>query len=150
MRSIKVKDCMTPQVITIPATMEVVEAIRILLHNDITALPVVDESGRVVGILSETDCLQGTLMGGYFSQEGGLVGESMNRDVLAVSSNDDIITAYEHFMKAHAFRVPVVDDGVLVGMLSPKDVMSSVLEFYETPVVQKNDVRDLANKPVVA
>jgi CBS domain-containing protein len=40
-------------------------------------------------------------------------------------------------MKAHAFRVPVVDEGKLVGMLSPKDVMSAVLEFYETPTKQK-------------
>ncbi|MGI9281189.1 MAG: CBS domain-containing protein [Endozoicomonas sp.] len=137
MRSIKVRDCMTPQVITIPPTMEVVEAIRILLNNDITAVPVVDENGGLVGILSETDCLQGTLMGGYFSQEGSLVGESMTRDVLTVSPYDDIITAYEHFMKAHAFRVPVVEEGSLVGMLSPKDVMSAVLEFYETPTSHK-------------
>ena len=137
MRSIKVRDCMTPQVITISTSMEVVEAIRILLRHNITAIPVVDDNAFLVGLLSETDCLQGTLMGGYFSQEGGLVGESMTREVLTVSPHDNIITAYEHFMKAHAFRVPVVDDGKLVGMLSPKDVMSAVLEFYETPTKQK-------------
>jgi CBS-domain-containing membrane protein len=93
MRSIKVRDCMTPQVITISTSMEVVEAIRILLQHNITAIPVVDDNGLLVGLLSETDCLQGTLMGGYFSQEGGLVGESMTREVLTVSPNDDIITA---------------------------------------------------------
>lgn len=137
MRSIKVKDCMTPHVVTISPAMEVVEAIRLLLDKNITAVPVVDEGGVLLGILSESDCLQGTLIGGYYSQGSAQVGEYMTRDVLTASPYDDIITAYEHFMKEHAYRVPVVEDGELVGMLSPKDVMSAVLEFYERPIEHK-------------
>lgn len=137
MRSIKVRDCMTPQVVTLSPSMEVVEAIRILLHHDITAAPVLDNEGQLVGILSESDCLQGTLLGSYHSQEGGLVSEHMTTDVVITRPDDDIISVYQHFMKEHAFRVPVLENGLLVGMVSPKDIMSAVLEFYERPVEHK-------------
>ena len=137
MRSIKVQDCMTRQVVAFSPDMEVVEAIRLLLASNITAAPVINAEGELVGILSETDCLKGTIMGSYFSQEGGLVSEHMATEVLTASPNDDIISVYMHFMKDKAFRIPVLVDKQLVGMLSPKDLMSAVLEFYEKPVASQ-------------
>ncbi len=137
MRSIKVQDCMTRKVVTFSPDMEVVEAIRLLLSNDITAAPVVDSKGQLLGILSEMDCLKGTIMGSYFSQEGGIVSEHMSQGVVTAEPNNDIISVYMHFMKDKAYRIPVLDNGKLVGMLSPKDVMSAVLEFYEKPAANQ-------------
>ncbi|MFK0570972.1 CBS domain-containing protein [Endozoicomonas sp.] len=130
-----VEDCMTPNVVTLSPDIQVPEAIRILLQHNITAAPVIDEKGALVGILSETDCLEGTLNGSYFSQDAGLVREYMTTDVISASPRDDIITVYQRFMADKSFRVPVVsEDGQLLGILSPKDLMSAVLEFYERPV----------------
>ncbi|KEI70803.1 hypothetical protein GV64_08625 [Endozoicomonas elysicola] len=133
-RSITVEDCMTPKVVTISPDIQVVEAIRILLQHNITAAPVVDNEGVLVGILSESDCLEGTLNGSYFSQDAGLVSEYMTRNVVTADPQEDIITVYQRFMTDKAFRVPVVSEGTLVGILSPKDLMSALLEFYERPV----------------
>ena len=133
MRSIKVKDCMTKKVVSLSPDIQLVEAIRILLQHDITAAPVLDESGALVGILSETDCLQCTLVSSYYSEGGDVVREHMTSDVKTVSPEDDIISTYQHFMTHRAFRIPVVEDGIVVGMLSPKDLMSAVLEFFEKP-----------------
>ena len=137
MRSIKVRDCMTAQVITFSPNITVVEAIGLLLRHDITAAPVVDESDRIIGILSESDCLQGTLVESYFSQGGGLVRDYMTTEVKTASPDDDIISAYEHFMTRRAFRIPVLREGKVVGMLSPKDLMSAVLEFFERPAANQ-------------
>ena len=137
MRSIKVKDCMTSKIITLSPDFQVSEAIRILLQHDITAAPVVDENGALMGIMSETDCLQGTLVSSYHSQGTGLVREQMTTDVKIASPHDDIISVYQHFMTHRAFRIPVVEDGIIVGMLSPKDLMSAVLEFFERPAANQ-------------
>ena len=133
MRSIKVRDCMTQRVITLSPDIQIIEAIRILLQHDITAAPVLDKQGLVIGILSQTDCLQGTLVSSYYSEGGGVVREHMTTEVKAVSPDDDIISTYQHFMTHRAFRIPVVEEGKVVGMLSPKDLMSAVLEFFEKP-----------------
>ena len=133
MRSIKVKDCMTQKVVTLSPDIQIIEAIRILLQHDITAAPVLDEAGKLIGILSETDCLQGTLVSSYYSEGGGVVREHMAADVKSVGPEDDIISTYQHFMTHRAFRIPVIDNDIVVGMLSPKDLMSAVLEFFEKP-----------------
>ena len=137
MRSIKVKDCMTPKVVTLSPDIQIIEAIRILLQHDITAAPVINKGGELIGILSETDCLQGTLISSYHSQGGGVVHEHMTKDVDSASPEDDIISVYQHFMTHRAFRIPVIDEGAVVGMLSPKDLMSAVLEFFEKPSVNQ-------------
>ncbi|MBO9480131.1 MULTISPECIES: CBS domain-containing protein [Gammaproteobacteria] len=134
MRSITVEDCMTPKVVTVSPDIQVAEAIRILLQHNITAAPVVDNEGTLIGILSESDCLEGTLNGSYFSQDAGLVRDYMTSQVVTADPQEDIITVYQRFMTDKAHRVPVVADGNLVGILSPKDLMSAVLEFYEHPV----------------
>lgn len=134
MRSITVEDCMTPKVVTVSPDIQVAEAIRILLQHNITAAPVVDNEGKLIGILSESDCLEGILNGSYFSQDAGLVRDYMTSQVVTAAPHEDIITVYQRFMTDKAYRVPVVADGNLVGILSPKDLMSAVLEFYERPV----------------
>ncbi|WP_281646109.1 CBS domain-containing protein [Parendozoicomonas sp. Alg238-R29] len=135
MRSITVEECMTRSVVTLQPDMGVVEAIRVLLKHNITAAPVVGEDGSLNGILSETDCLQGTLTGSYYSQDSGLVSEFMEKNVVTAHCSDSIIDVYERCMTEKALRVPVLnDDGSIVGMLSPKDLMATVLEYYEKPI----------------
>lgn len=138
MRSMKVKDCMTSKVITLSPDFQVIEAIRILLRHNITAAPVIDDDGELVGIMSQTDCLQGTLVSSYHSQGAGLVSEQMTTDVKVANPEDDIISAFQEFVTHRAYRIPVVEDGAVVGILSPKDLMSAVLEFFERPAAKQH------------
>ena len=138
MRSITVQDCMTRSVITLSPDMEVVEALRVLLKNKITAAPVLDGSGQLVGILYEVDCLAGTLSGSYYSQGSNLVSEFMTTGVLTAKPLDSIVDVYQRCMVEKASRVPVVSqNGDIVGMISPKDLMAAVLEYYEKPIAEK-------------
>ncbi|MTI14146.1 CBS domain-containing protein [Sansalvadorimonas verongulae] len=135
MRSITVEECMTRSVVSLNPCMEIVEAIRVLLKHNITAAPVVNEDNGLVGILSETDCLQGTFTGSYYSQGSGLVSEFMEQNVVTARCSESIMDVYERCMAEKALRVPVLnEDGLIAGMLSPKDLMTAVLEFYEKPI----------------
>lgn len=135
MRSITVEDCMSRSVITLLPNMEVVEALRVLLKNNITAAPVLDGKGQVAGILYENDCLAGTLTGSYYSQGSCLVSEFMTTHVVTARPRESIVDVYQRCMVEKALRVPVVtESGDVVGMISPKDLMAAVLEYYEKPI----------------
>ena len=135
MRSLTVDDFMTRSVVTLQPDIEIVEAIRVLLKHNITVAPVVDKEGVLVGMLSETDCLAGTLTGSYYSQESALVSEYMRPNEVTARPTDSIIEIYERCMARKALRVPVLgNNGVVTGILSPKDLMAAVLEYYEKPI----------------
>ncbi len=137
MRSITVQDCMTRSVVTLTPNMDIVEALRVLLQKNITAAPVLDPQGRLIGMLSETDCLAGALTGSYYSQESNLVSEYMSQLVTTAKASDSIVDVYQQCMAEKATRVPVLDEnGVIAGMLSPKDLMAAVLEYYEKPIAK--------------
>ena len=135
MRSITVQDCMSQSVITLLPSMEIVEALRVLLRSKITAAPVLDNEGQIIGILYENDCLAGTLTGSYYSQGSNLVSEFMTTHVVTARPLDNIVDVYQRCMVEKALRVPVVSEsGDIVGMISPKDLMAAVLEYYEKPI----------------
>ena len=58
MRSLKVKDYMATKLVTFTPDLNVVEAMKRILARGITAAPVVDEAGQLVGILSEVDLMR--------------------------------------------------------------------------------------------
>jgi CBS domain-containing protein len=57
--AMQVRDIMSREVITVPPTAPVVDALRIMSHNDIGRIPVVQD-GKVVGIVTRTDILKVT------------------------------------------------------------------------------------------
>ena len=70
------------------------------------------------------------LMDGYFQQVGDRVADHMTKDVDVVKQDDDIIICADYFYKGRR-RLPVLDDGKLVGIVSIGDVVKRLLEKYE-------------------
>ena len=69
-----VRDHMTSSnVITLSPDTEVLKALLILARHDIAGAPVLDDAGRVVGVLTEKDCIKSALEATYHSEYGGLV-----------------------------------------------------------------------------
>ncbi len=129
LKSIKVGDYMTRHLVTFRSDMDLFTAINRLLEHNISGAPVVDSQGHLIGLLSEGDCLRGILAGAYHEEVGGNVSAYMAREVEAVTSQTDIIEASERFLRGRRRRLPVVDDGVLVGQISRHDVLRAVKEF---------------------
>jgi CBS domain-containing protein len=131
LRSIRVRDYMSTHLLTFRPDTDLYCAIDLLLEHRIAAAPVVDEQGQLIGLLAETDCLRGILSGAYFEQTGGLVGACMNPRVETVAPDASVIEVAEHFLQGGHRRLPVVEDGRLLGQISCHDVLLAVKEFAQ-------------------
>lgn len=131
LHSIKAKDYMTANLVTLSPDTSVMEAIRILLDKGISGAPVVDKMGRLVGLLSEKDCMRVATHAGYYGEAGGKVSEFMSPDVITVEGDTSVIEIAKMFMEKPFKRYPVMDDNRLVGSISRRDVLKAILAIHE-------------------
>ena len=106
-------------------------AIHEILVHKVSGLCVVDEEGRLVGILSELDCLRGILSATYNEAGIGDVREFMaSEDLETAKPTDDIIDIATDMLKKKKRRRPVVDEeGILLGQISIRQILRAVKEF---------------------
>ena len=131
-RSMLVKDHMATELVTLHPDMEILRAAQLLISCDISGAPVLDQHGRLVGILTERDCMKVALHAGYHGEPGGLVRDYMTADPVAVSPDDTILELAERFVGEKYRRYPVLDGGRLVGVISRRDVMRAMGHHYPT------------------
>lgn len=129
-RSMLVKDHMVTQVVTLHPDMEILRASQILISSDVSGAPVLDQHGRLVGVLTERDLLKVVLHAGYHGHPGGLVRDFMTSDPHSVTPENTILELAERFLKEGYRRFPVVDGGRLVGVISRRDVMRAMGAHY--------------------
>lgn len=131
LKSIKVRDYMTVHLVTFRSDTDLFTAINRLLEHRISGAPVVDSQGHLIGVLSEGDCLRGILSGAYYEAVGGNVSSYMNTQVETISPEADIIEVSERFLRGRLGRLPVVENGRLIGQISRSDVLRAVKEFAQ-------------------
>ncbi|HDY98497.1 MAG TPA: CBS domain-containing protein [Pseudomonas sabulinigri] len=131
LKSVKVRDYMTSDLVTFTADMDLFRAIDRLLTHQISGAPVLDEHGNLIGLLSEGDCLKGILAGSYFEEVGGTVASVMTVVVETIDADADIVKAAEHFIRMRRRRLPVVDEGRLVGQISRRDILRAMQKYNE-------------------
>lgn len=123
---LRVKEFMTTELVTITPDTEVMRAVYLLVEHDISGLPVVDEGGNLVGILTERDCIATAINAGYFDEAGGSVGNFMSSPVETVEADDSLMDIADRLRKSTYRRFPVVEDGRLVGLISRRDVLEAL------------------------
>ncbi len=105
------------------------EAVAALVEGGHAAAPVVDDTGTLVGIVTQKDCFRAALNASYYQQWKGTVAEAMTPDVAVLEAETDYVTAAEAFLDS-PFRVfPVVQAGRLVGMLRRSDLLKVFLKY---------------------
>lgn len=120
---VTVRELMATDVRTVRPDLDLFEAAALLLRHGVSGLPVVDDDGRLVGILTEQDCLRSAFAIDYYRESVGRVRDAMTADPRTVEAGANVMLAIELFL-ANAFRrLPVVDDGRLVGILSRRDAL---------------------------
>ena len=131
LKSIKVCDCMTRHPVSFHADTDLMRAIDLLLQHRLSAAPVVDEHGLLIGLLSEGDCLRGILSGSYYDAVGGTVAAYMATAVESVGPDTDIIEVAGRFIDGGRHRLPVVENGHLLGLISRHDVLRAIKSFAQ-------------------
>ncbi len=132
LKIIKVSQYMTKDLICFSPGTALANAIETLLQNKISGAPVVDAQGQLVGMLSEGDCLKGILTGSYFEEAGVRVGDVMSEALYTLDVDTDIVKAAECFVERGLRRLPVLEEGRLVGQISRRDVLRAVRAFNDT------------------
>ena len=121
-----VKNYMATSLITLSKDMDVYFAIALLLKNKISGAPVIDNKNILVGILSEKDCLRVFANGSFYNMPGGTVSSFMSEKVSTLDPNSDLFSAADAFLKHNFRRMPVIEDKVLVGQISRRDVLRAI------------------------
>ena len=130
LRSVELKDYMLVHPVTVNESADMGEAIRVIIDNKISGVCVVDDEGRLVGILSELDCLRAILSATYNEGGIGMVREYMAFDNLVVANpHEDITDVAQDMLRKHKRRRPVVEDGKLVGQITCRQLLTAVMGF---------------------
>lgn len=150
----KASDVMTWPVITIQSDALVCDAAALMLEKKISGVPVVDHTGNLVGMLTESDFLRreevgtgrqrprwieffmgpGRLADEYVRSHSRKVGEVMTPDPVVVDEDvslNDVVQLMEHH---HIKRVPVVRQGQVVGIISRRNLVQALAEVMRRSV----------------
>ena len=127
---ILVKDYMARHLVTLQPDDEMLRAIHILTEHNISGAPVIDKDGKLVGMLTEKDCMKTVIDATYHSVYGGLVEDFMSTDVEVMDAGDSIVEAAKRFLNMRYHRYPVMDDHRLVGQISRGDVIRALGDFW--------------------
>jgi CBS domain-containing protein len=123
---LRVREFMNTDLQTATPDTEIMSAVRQLVAQGISGLLIVDDSGALVGILTERDCIAVALQAGYFDEAGGRVEQFMTANVDTVDPDANILDLAQMLAKAPYRRYPVVEDGRLIGLICRRDVLRAL------------------------
>ncbi len=126
-----VEDFMDKSFATVKPSTRISEAVNVLVKKKLTGIMVVGDRKELVGILSEKDCLKILLHSGFHRVPDDTVAAYMHTSPTTVASNSDIITVCELFLKSTFRRLPVVDDGKLVGQITRRDIVRGMQKYFK-------------------
>jgi CBS domain-containing protein len=121
---------MATDVTTFSPDMEILRAMEMLLEKKFSGAPVVDENGRLVGVLSKKDCLKAALNASYHQEWGGAVADYMSNRVETLDADLDLVAAAERFLASHYRRFPVMEGGRMIGQISRADLLRALVECW--------------------
>jgi len=148
----KVTEIMTQPVITVKSDTTLEEVAKMMLDNNIGGLPVVDEDGGLIGIVTESDfsakehaipfsrIYAPQLFGKWMSTEGIekayeaartiKVSGIMSTPVISVNEDDNMADAVKKMLEYRVHRVPVLRGGKPIGVLTRHDLLKMVVKDY--------------------
>jgi CBS-domain-containing membrane protein len=139
-------DIMTRDPVTVREDTHLDEVVRLMLSRHVSGVPVVAGNGAVIGIVSEGDLLRraetaterrrprwfelllgsGPMAEAYVHAHGRRAGEIMTRDVVTVTPGTTLKEVVALMQRKHVKRLPVVEDGVCVGIIARADLVRAL------------------------
>jgi len=131
MQNILVKDYMSKDVTTFLKSDCIYDVMRELLEKKISGAPVLNKSGKLVGIISESDIMKNIVDSQYYNMPiiKTNVSKYMKKSVDYISPDITIFEAASEFLKLKRKRFPVIISGEIVGIISRIDIISASLHI---------------------
>lgn len=140
---------MTPDVLSISSDATIFEAAELLIGVGVSAMPVVDKAGKMVGIVSEADLIRRAELGTephkswlqrvfsddaaaakeYVALNARRVSDVMSRNVVSVGEDDTLGHVAETMARHKVKRVPVLRDGAIVGIVSRANLLQALISW---------------------
>ena len=137
----KVTEIMSQPVITVTPETGIKTAAKLLVKHGISGLPVVDSTGRLVGIVSEADLIsiearpdprsQATPLAPTTGTSPRNVADVMTRDVISVTAQSEVAQAARVMLNSDVKRVPVMRGRRVVGIVSRRDLVKVIARTDE-------------------
>ncbi len=130
-RKILVADYMITNIVTFSPDQLIVNVMDILIKNNISGGPVVNEKNELLGIVSERDCMKQISESRYFNMPipDAIVDNHMAKDVDTMDKNMTIFDAANIFYSSGRKRFPIVENGKLIGQISRRDIVKAALDM---------------------
>jgi CBS domain-containing protein len=122
-----IEEIMQPNPASTKCGEPLMDAVETLTKHKLIGMPVVDDENRVVGFISEQDCIHSLLATSYFHEGNPVVDEVMSREPLTIGLNDSVLDLARRLGRDKPKVYPVVDNGKLVGLITRSDILKALL-----------------------
>ncbi|NMT62939.1 CBS domain-containing protein [Marinobacter orientalis] len=126
MQSLKVSDVMWNHIEPIRCGTPLTKVVKTLLHNHVTGLPVVDDHRRVIGFISEQDCIHALLVSSYHREGDPTVDDVMFRNPVTISPEMSVVDLAQNLGAGKPKVYPVVDHNRLIGIVTRTAILSEL------------------------
>jgi len=126
MAALRVADVMSNHIEPVRCGTPLADVVRALLENHISGLPVVDADRRLLGFVSEQDCIHALLVSNYHCEGSPVVDDVMFREPLAISPGTAIVDLAQELGSGKPKVYPVVEHGKLIGIVTRSAVLAEL------------------------
>jgi CBS domain-containing protein len=123
---LRAKDIMNTNVISVKKDTPIFEAVALLVKNNISGVPVVEDDMTLIGILSEKDVI--ILFYEGIQSENKTVSDYMTCPAVSYEENETLLNVCDFLMKNIFRRVPITSNGKLTGIISIRDVLDAIIK----------------------
>ena len=129
--TVLVKDIMTTNLVLFTVEQSIHEVMNSFIKNKISGGPVVDDRGKLIGVISEADCMKEISDSRYFNMPilDKSVGHFMTKEVETLPASMTLFDAASRFHETSRRRFPVLDNNKLVGQISRKDIVIAAINL---------------------
>ena len=130
-KSVSLESYMARNVVKVSANATILEASKVIIKEQVSGVCVVDDDGKLVGVLSELDCLRAIIERVYQENQpsAGYVYEAMTKEIIANRPEEDIISVAESMLQYKHRRRPIIDDEQMIGQVTCRTLLSAIKNF---------------------
>ncbi len=125
------RDIMTTRLVTLDAEMDVFTGIDILCKYKISGAPVVDKNRNLLGVFSEKSCMKVLIDAAYEGLPTNQIGKFMDDQPTTITPETDLLNIAQIFLNTPRRRLPVIEEGKLVGQVSRRDVIKAAAKIMK-------------------